>query len=193
MSRILIAGIKEIDRDLFCSPNMEKPFMRDMSYLNKPNGCLWGSTLLYNEEYPSDWLRWTAQEDFYLDKYNGTGLSFKLSKKARICTIDSVESYKNLMKKYAKDRDGICILYEKVIDWVKLAQDFDAFHLTKFAFDEMRLARFSSELICEDGSRLCDFYSYDCESWIIFNLDCINWGSVLNHDIKVKSMYGGWL
>lgn len=86
-------------------------------------------------------------------------------------------------------RSEICSLFkEKVIDWKKLSKDYDAFHLTERAFWEMRLP-LSNILECEDGSELCDFYSYDCESWILFNLDCINWGSVINQDVKIKSLY----
>ena len=127
-----------------------------------------------------------------LDKYSSMAVSFKLSRKAKICTIDTVEDYHRLMQKYAKPKyensEYSSLFKEKVIDWKKLSKDYDAFHLTERAFWEMRLP-LSNILECEDGSELCDFYSYDCESWILFNLDCINWGSVINQDVKIKSLY----
>lgn len=183
-ARILVAGRAEICRELF-----NNPYIIDMmSCMNKPAGCLWGSTLLHNEEYPSDWLRWVAGEGFMLDKYSSMAVSFKLSRKAKICTIDTVEDYHRLMRKYAKLKYESGLFNEKVIDWKKLSKDYDAFHLTERAFWEMRLP-LSNILKCEDGSELCNFYSYDCESWILFNLDCINWGSVINHNVKIKPLY----
>ncbi len=192
-ARILVAGRSEICRELFNDPEAYGSHIADrLSCINKPAGCLWGSTLLHNGGYPSDWLRWVASEGFMLNKYSSMAVSFKLSRKAKICTIDTVEDYHRLMRKYAKPKyensEYSSLFKEKVIDWKKLSKDYDAFHLTEWAFWEMRLP-LSNILECEDGSELCDFYSYDCESWILFNLDCINWGSVINQDVKIKSLY----
>ena len=32
---------------------------------------------------------------------------------------------------------------------------------------------------------MADFYDYDCETWIIFNYDIINQGSIINHNIPI--------
>ena len=133
-----------------------------------------------------------AQHQGYGAVAGAVVVSFKLSRKAKICTIDTVEDYHRLMRKYAKPKyensEYSSLFKEKVIDWKKLSKDYDAFHLTERAFWEMRLP-LSNILECEDGSELCNFYSYDCESWILFSLDCINWGSVINQDVKIKPLY----
>ena len=41
---------------------------------------------------------------------------------------------------------------------------------SEFIYNQMRKKNYS------------DFYSYDAETWIIFNLDCINKGSILSHN-----------
>ena len=187
MRRILVAGITEIDESKFRSATDKIPEgYYDISYLNKPNGCLWGSTMTPNDYYLSDWLRWVSEEEFHVEKYEVGAISFVLKKKARVCEISSVEDYKNLMKKYFKkkyryklfDRDNT-----KIIDWEMLSRDYDAFHLTKKAFLEMRLP-WDRDLLKDEDIYLGDFYSYDCESWILFNLDCINKGSIMNHCVK---------
>lgn len=193
MSRILVAGISEIDLSRFNNPAdklIEEVCI--ISYLNKPNGCLWGSTMTPNAEFLSDWVRWVWQEDFHIGKYK-KGISFTLKKKSRICTIDTPEDYKNMMKTYSK------LMYtegeyrnssvnRRIIDFKKLANDYDAFHLTESAFWEMRfpLFRRGDWYRDEEGIEFGDFYSYDCETWILFNLDCINKGSILNHTISMN-------
>ena len=186
--RILVAGIKEIDESKFRRTTDALPNgICDMSVLNKPNGCLWGSTMTPNDYYLSDWLRWVSEEEFHIEKYEAGAISFTLKKKAKVCEISSVEDYKNLMKKYFKkkyknepyDRNNA-----KIIDWEMLSRDYDAFHLTENAFWKMRLPWDPDILKDEDGIYLENFYSYDCESWILFNLDCINKGSIMNHCVK---------
>lgn len=183
MGRILVAGISEIDSNKFNGCNNGR-FTR----LNKPNGCLWGSTYTPNKIYLSDWIRWVVDEDFHVDKYK-EAISFTLKKNARICTIDTLEDYKNLMKKYSLiDNNYYQIgIKEKIIDWNKLSIDFDTFHLTESAFWTMRMGMFDDGFVDDEGFQLKDFYSYDCESWILFNLECINKGSILNHNLNITS------
>lgn len=177
MARILVSGITHIDPLGFLPPSNTR------SYMNKPGGCLWGSTMTKNDEFLSDWLEWVYIEDFYIGKYK-KGISFTLKKKSKICTISSEDDYKNLMRKYDKykyDNDEVLMksFKIKVIDWEKLCLDYDAFHITREAICRMRLPL--NGITDEDGIELDNFYSYDCESWILFNLDCINQGSILNH------------
>lgn len=189
MPRILVAGIDEIDYLKFNTPDKVVDGKLDVSFMNKPNGCLWGSTMLHNDYYLSDWLRWVLNEGFYPEKYC-KGISFTLKKKARICTIDTVEDYRNVARKYSTakyDKEQLQSRFRKrIIDWKKLSRDYDAFHLTEGAFWKMRLPFDESILKDENGNYLENFYSYDCESWILFNLDCINRGSILNHSISMK-------
>ena len=79
-ARILDAGRSEICRELFDDPEAYGSHIADrLSCINKPVGCLWGSTLLHNEEYPSDWLRWVAREEFMLNQYCSMAVRFNLS------------------------------------------------------------------------------------------------------------------
>ena len=192
MTRILTAGITEIDPLKFRPPSEKvQDDYYDTTYLNKPNGCLWGSTLLHNQEYLSDWLEWVSIENFHIEKYR-TAISFTLKRKAKVYTIDTPEDYRKLMRKYSKKKfsdEPLSRYNTKVIDWVKLSMDYDAFHLTRNAFWLMRLPYGTEILKDEDGNYMADFYSYDCESWILFNLDCINIGSVFNHNINLKTIY----
>lgn len=190
MSRILTAGISEIDLSKFSLPSERVQDKYDMSYLNKPNGCLWGSTMLHNEEYLSDWLRWVSSENFQIERYR-KAISFTLKRKTKVYTIDIPEDYRNLMKRYSKRKysnEPLSKFNIKVIDWIKLSKDYDAFHLTRKAFWLMRLPYGTDILRDADGGYMENFYSYDCETWIIFNLDCINKGSIFNHNINLKAL-----
>lgn len=185
MSRILVAGITCLDKLKFNNPYEKVSNEIDMSCLNKPNGCLYGSTLLSNQIYPSDWIRWVVSEDFHIDKYK-KAISFTLKKKAKIFTIDSPNDYRKLMKDYSANQyknEPYSRFNRKVINWKLLSNDYDAFHLTEKAFLEMRLPWDIDILKDENGCYMSDFYSYDCETWILFNLDCINEGSILNHTL----------
>lgn len=181
MSRILVAGIEGIDPTKFRKP--DEPTSNDMSFLNKPNGCLWGSTLLHDDLYKSDWLRWVDGENFHVELYKN-GISFTLYKKARICTVDSLESYLELIREYGiLDTMNSMPDYKKyTVDWIELTKHYDAFHLTEDAFWNLRML--PSTITYNDGAfiSLKDFYSYDCETWIMFNLECINKGSIMNHN-----------
>lgn len=191
MTRILTAGITEINPLKFDSPYKRIQAGYDMSYCNKPNGCLWGSTMLHNEKYLSDWLRWVSSEDFHIGKYR-KAISYTLKRKAKVYTIDTPEDYRNLMRKYSKKKysnEPLSEFNTKVIDWIKLSMDYDAFHLTKKAFWLMRLPYGTDILKDEDGNYMENFYSYDCETWIIFNLDCVNMGSIFNHNINLKALH----
>ena len=184
MSRILVAGIDEIDPAKF-KPVSDRENNR-MFYMNKPDNCLYGSTYLPDRLYKSGWLEWVALNDFYTDKYR-KGISFTLSKKARICNITCLEDYVTIAKKYSvkkyDNNDGFSHP-EKVIDFVKLSKDYDCFHITEEAFYRLRLPWNNYEDLLDesDGYYFSDFYSYDCETWIMFNLDCINYGSIINHN-----------
>jgi hypothetical protein len=74
------------------------------------------------------------------------------------------------------DSDRYCLDFEKI------SKEYDAFHLTEKAFYELRLP------IDEGFYKLKyeDFYNYDAETWIIFNLNAINKGSVfVTHTLPI--------
>lgn len=115
---------------------------------------------------------------------NILGISYTLHKNAKICTISCEEDYLDLMDNYSIEfKDNI--LEEAYIDFEKLSQDYDAFHLTEDAFCEMRIIYPPIYRRNIPHRMLADFYSYDCETWIIFNYDIINQGSIMNHNIPI--------
>ena len=71
------------------------------------------------------------------------------------------------------------------INFEKLSKDYDAFHLTQDACYEMRMIYPPIYRRNFPHRMLADFYGYDCESWIIFNYDIINQGSIMNHNIPI--------
>ena len=76
------------------------------------------------------------------------------------------------------------------LNFVDLSKDYDAFHLTYDGLCSLRsdidiffrAGGDSNNLMVRFFKNHRDFYSYDAETWILFNLDCINKGSILNHD-----------
>ena len=203
--RILSAGITELDPEKFNLNSNEKAF-----FLNKPSGYLYASTMFtVDGNISSNWIEWVKCEDFYKNKYKNA-ISYTLQKKSKIFTVDSISDYADLLKRYGKVKQFAEDQYNLYIDFPKLAQDYDAFHLTLDAFYKLRMLRFYfkqidfqiqkiflriARLHCKDSEtknrinrislRVEDFYSYDCETWIIFNLDCIHKGSIMNHKLKM--------
>ena len=98
--------------------------------------------------------------------------------------MDSLESYLELIREYGiLDTMNSMPDYKKyTVDWIELTKHYDAFHLTEDAFWNLRML--PSTITYNDGAfiSLKDFYSYDCETWIMFNLECINKGSIMNHN-----------
>ena len=136
MTKILVAGITELDENKF-QPVIS--FKEDLELtgfyqINKPNGCLWWSTLTTDELYLSDWLCFsiTGFEPEVAMKYN-EGIVFNLKDNARILTLQSIEDYISLPDKYFIDGGWGAqyeILKKKVLNWESISEDYDAFHLT---------------------------------------------------------------
>ena len=171
MTRILTIGTKEIDFNR--AINVTK------TMLNKPDfvsNVLWGSSLIKYSGYKvgSSWVDFVRND--YLDKDYKYGVSFTLNRNSRILEITNLDDYKRVMEKYS------CKEYNdeeyKSLDFVKISKDYDAFHLTLEAFWSMKLPM-DKEFY---NLKFRDFYSYDTESWVIFNLNAINKGSILNHN-----------
>ena len=180
--RILTAGISVLEREKFKdSSNYD---IDKTCYLNKPRGFIWGSTLIERDgKAYSDWIRFVENEQFHHKRYTN-GISYTLHKNAKICTISCKEDYLDLMDNYSTEFKNDDIIGKAYIDFKKLSKDYDAFHLTEDAFWEMRLMYF--DLFTRTTHKvMADFYSYDCETWIIFNYDIINQGSIINHNIPI--------
>lgn len=188
--RILTTGINGIDPEKFI-PITEKG---SGCGLNKPDygSCLYGSTMIKNPNGSvySDWKRFTSTD--YCGKDRSYGISYKLKKSAKIFEVGSLDDYKKLIAGYPLDEG-----FQIAIDFFKLSQDYDVFHLTTDAFwdlrvhtmyfdeyfDEhtMKIANWFKKEQRDIGKRIADFYAYDAETWLIFNIDCINFGSILSH------------
>ena len=180
--RILSLGLREIDLSRF------KPV--EKTILNKPDfgsGCLWGSTeiKLKSGAVTSSWK--TFLDDSSISKDGDFGLSFTLHKNSKVLEIDSFEEYVYAMREYKKE-EGIGRGYCKYqLDFSKISRDYDAFHLTEDAFYELRLPLYElNDPVYK--YRMDNFYSYDAETWIIFNPRCINLGSILTRN-NIKPIY----
>ena len=140
--RILSAGITELDPNKFNPNSNEKAF-----FLNKPSGYLYASTMFtVDGNISSNWIEWVKYEDFYKNKYKNA-ISYTLQKKSKIFTVDSISDYADLLKRYGKVKQLAEDQYNLYIDFPKLAQDYDAFHLTLDAFYKLRMFRFYFEQI----------------------------------------------
>ena len=139
--------------------------------LHKPDGGLWGSTFkdIKKDIYASSWLEYCAgivEETFFRKQFN-FGVVYELKDSAKILNIDSDEDYINLHKNYG-DINTNYTRHTSFINWIKLSKDYDAIHFTEECFLRWRNIFYRSDL----GLR--DLFSFDCESWIIFNFDCID-------------------
>lgn len=180
MVRILHMGTKELD--------LNRPVNVFNTDLNKPNfgsGCLYGSTLvrLSGDIIRSSWKDFVDGD--YKEKDVNYGISFKLNRNSKILEIANLSDYIEVMKNYKckhEYRDEYCL------DFKKISKDYDAFHLTLEAFWSMRLPYYGEVYEKMNELKYSDFYSYDAETWIIFNLDAINRGSILNHN-NINSFY----
>lgn len=179
--RILVMGIDEIDESKF------HPCNDSGTVMNKPpvGTCLYGSTMFKpdSSHVCSEWTEFTQFD--YTDKYFTNGISFKLKRNVKIIEIDDVEDYRKVLQQYPYEYRAGC--YAKTqIDFYKMSLDYDAFHLTSRANEKMRLPcpgempEADLDLFYKDN--VDSFYTYDAETWILFNIDCIDQGSILNHN-----------
>ena len=176
MKRILSLGRKEL--------KLDREIKVTGMFFNKPDhdsSCIWGSTLikLPGGKNTSYWKEYVTNEEFLPKDFN-YGVSFTLKRNSKILQITDIDDYIAAMEKY-KIREIYDIRY--MLDFVRISKDYDAFHLTQDAFLSMR----TSYSFTKHGKILRDynyedFNVYDAESWIIFNTNVINRGSILNHN-----------
>jgi hypothetical protein len=96
----------------------DKPYFNDIdgSFLNKPSKGLWGCR-------DDSWKEWCKDNNF---EYNSNYFEWILKPGAKVFTINTKEDFTHLLKKYGSNLNGI---YS--IDYLKLANDYDAVELTK--------------------------------------------------------------
>ncbi len=134
--------------------NELKP-IRNRRFCGKPDGGLWGSPVDSNW----GWKDWCESEDFYKHSGLEKGFTWTLSDSARILILDSMESYQNLQWNYK-------ILYSdmvsiEVLNFERVSRDYDAILLTESGLDELR------------GDLHLGFFTWDCESILVLNPECI--------------------
>lgn len=176
--KLITTGITEIREELF-----HRVLNDTKDNRNKPFGGLWASTYFQDEEnnHYSSWINWCRNnyledaDDELLQKYSN-GIVFELKPETKIYQIDSMDEYLKCLEKYSIILKMFRL--KKGIDFEKLSLDYDAIHLTENAIWQMRFIL--------DRSDIMDFYSWDAESFILFNLDCIVQDSITQLNILYK-------
>lgn len=139
---------------------------RSNSIILKPEGGLWTSTYTPLGEFDSAWMR------FYYgrDKLR-TGQVFRVSPKARLVTIHSLEDLRLVHEAYGiarppKPPEEMAnvwgVFHPARLDFEELAKDYDGMHLTEAGERETR-DRFADYTLA----------GWDCESTLWFNLECL--------------------
>lgn len=168
---ILSLGFNSFDYSKFESARNFSDYM----FLNKPKGGFWGSTFTPDDDYASDWVRWTACEQFKFCKY---GIVYNLTPSARIRRVDESDDYIKLLEEFGHVNEIYHGAERKVyIDWDKLSDQYDAVHISRNVIAEYRMMWGNKEYV--DGNQVADLYSYDAESWIILNATAIDVDSVI--------------
>ena len=114
------------------------------------------------KKYISDWDRFCKEENFDKEDWS-KGIIFKLKDNARIYTIDSYEDLTVLVNKYPNEKS---IIRTDALDFNKIAEDYDAIHLTE---EGQWATRFS---------RPNTLYGWDCETLLVLNFNAIDLNSV---------------
>ena len=119
----------------------------------KPRGGLWTSSDL--KDGTSDWVRWCTVEQFRGPMFNLWGLEVKND--ARVFVIDSMSDLHSLYNKYPGQSN-----YKMVLDYEKIANDFDGINLTENGQASTRWGSAS------DPRKRLDLYGWDCERTLWF-------------------------
>lgn len=149
----LVYGMGCYNPSKFKSPiNQEFP-----GFFKPKTGGLWSSP----EKSLWGWKDWCDSEMFYKGWGFSCGFKFKLKKNAKIYVIDSIQDFDQLPKRF-KLSVSRWIGEEYDIDWEKLSSEYDGLLLTYKGYLEFR------------SNMRMGFSTWDCESLLIFNLDCIS-------------------
>ena len=137
------------------------------SFFTKPRGGLWGCR-------GDEWIEWCKREKFALKKWKEC-FEWKLKKGAKVLTVRSVSGFANLIKKYYREVEP----FVGEIDYLKIAEDYDAIELTEVPVEELRSGfkqgQFPlNEFIYNTGKRILyqiGTYGWDVPSICVFNTD----------------------
>ena len=132
----------------------------------KPKGGLWSSP----EKSEWGWIDWCESEEFRLDKVRASSFRFKLRAKSKVYKIDSIIDL--LRVPYTKRKyEGLSYMsfmaMEKIIDFEKMAAEYDAIWLTVQGESQTRWPmdyRFSDNF---------NLYGWDCETLLVLRPECI--------------------
>lgn len=152
--RFLNIGISNLDKDKWVAPTNAK-------YGNKPIGGLWGSPLAIRGKFASPWHEWCYYEmpHWILEDC----VTFELKEDTRIYEIDCLEDLEILVSNYkipTTPETEIITRLESLLDFEKIARDYDAIYLTDRGEASTRFS-------------VPSLYGWDCESILILNFDCI--------------------
>jgi hypothetical protein len=136
------------------------PIKDRMSIINKPYGGLWSSPI----DSKWGWKNWCESEDFRVDTLWRYTI-FKLKPDTKILIIDSLLDFIHVWEKYSIPRRNDLIT-TWVLSFEKIQEDgYKGVYLTESGNSECHRTYFGT---C-DG----DLNAWDCESMILFDLDCI--------------------
>lgn len=144
-------GIKSIDKYNFNSP-------KNRNFI-KPDGGLWSSPYIENGIFKSNWHEWCFEN--MNNKLFNYGVVFTLKENSNIFIVNSNEDIKKLFKEY-EYKNNNKYDFIKVLDYEKIAKDYDGIHLTSKG---ETISRFDSPYV---------LHGWDCESLLLLNIDCID-------------------
>lgn len=123
----------------------------------KPKGGLWLSPYTKDNEYTSQWHYFLTNE-MDINTKGMKGTIVRIKENARILVIDSLDDLKKIFEKYELPLD--VSTFFRVLDFEKLAKDYDAILLTEKG---QWLTRLSQP----------NLYGWDIESMLVMNFDII--------------------
>ncbi len=126
-----------------------RPISNDAKTLSKPRGGLWTST--YDADYGSGWVRWCVAYR-YNEPLDLHWTVVSVSSTAKVAIIDSAADFAGLINRYPRLLHG-----RRGLNFERLAQDYDAVHLTHEGYLKSRSPRSGPRLI-----------GWDCESTLWF-------------------------
>lgn len=167
-----LAVLSQFNKDLFITPY-------DNFGNNKPTGGgFWTSTL--TEDGKSDWVDFAEKEEFYSPSKQSQLNFFEIEVKenVRVLTIDSKEDYEKALNEYGLDISNNSRLLMTssnsmtgrtvILDYEKMKEDFDALSVTRQGRRE----------------NFYEFFGWDCESTVWFNMDCFESVKLVENKFK---------
>ena len=126
--------------------------IKNLDYFDKPRGGLWASRK--DDEF--GWKDWCEREEFHLESFNQC-FEFTLKNSARILVLDCLDQLDSLPQINDANHQFIKgdTFSECLLDFEKLAQEYDAIELTNI------------------GAFYWALYGWDCNSILIMNPDII--------------------